>query len=202
MNCMENLQKLSDDYSDTIKFPKGGGTDYSISRGKYTRMAYCRVNKDWQNAEDAFHNAVLSILENPVDHMPQEDFEKFFTRVLFYSISKSKRSPHQREVSHLENNAYLEAWDETNFDAKSSAITLISDSLFLEREMIMDEVLSEVNEQLLKLSSFRRQIVSMGVLYGYSPKEISIITDCNPKSISKMIQRFKETLKEKNNGHR
>ncbi|RLD64883.1 MAG: hypothetical protein DRI98_15195 [Bacteroidetes bacterium] len=186
--------------ADRIKFPASYSKDYIIERGKYTKMAYGRLSKNWQNAEDAVNNAYLSVLENPPRvEMDEESFEAFFTTVLKGTISKMLRTGHAREVSMTDTSnkyaQYLEV--ECDEEDREEVIALADSETNPETVFLVGEILDDVVIEIDKLKHGHRQIMYLNVLYGYKPREIFNITGDSPHNIRQVIRRFRQSMEER-----
>jgi len=199
------IEQHAHKHADRIRFPVNQGKDYIIERGKYTKMAYGRLQQNWQNAEDAVNNAYLKILESPPKkEMDEEEFEAYFTVVLQTTIIDSMKSERQREMS-MNNDPhkyvqYLEVEQESDMDdfsRREEVVALADEETDPESAALANEMLDIIDGEIARLKFTHRQIVALNVLYGYKPREIHVITGDSPTQIRKVIQRFRELMKEK-----
>jgi len=192
-------------HADRIRFPVNQGKDYIIERGKYTKMAYGRLQQNWQNAEDAVNEAYLSILEHPPKRgMNEENFEAFFTVVLLGVIGKMFRNDKAKESNMVTDPGrfaqYLEVEEDSDLDdysKREEIVALADEETNPESALLAKEMLDIIEKEIAKLKFNHRQVVALNVLYGYKPREVHAITGDSPANIRKVIQRFRDTMKEK-----
>lgn len=193
------LDNLAIEHADRIKFPVNKGKDYIIQRGKYTKMAYGMLDKNWMNAEDCVQEAFLKVLENPhTVHMSSECFEAYFTTVTKSVAINMKRNDHQREV-HQANDAgkylqYLEV--ESDEEHKEEVIALADINTDPSQTALATELLKVVTVWIDGLKPAHRQVVALSVLYGHTYKEVVSITGSSYSNVRKIIQRFRERMSE------
>jgi len=198
------IEQHANRHADRITFPPNQGKDYIIKRSKYTKMAYGRLGKNFQNAEDAVNNAYLKVLEHPPRAMSDEEFESYFTVVLMSTIIDSMKSERQREIS-MNNRPekfvqYLEVEDESDLDEwsrREEIVAIADEELNPETSLLAKEMLAVINQEIGKLKFSHRQIIALNVLYGYKPREVQGITGESSAKIRMTIHRFRETMKEK-----
>jgi len=199
------IEQHAHNHADRIRFPTNQGKDYIIERGKYTKMAYGRLQQNWMNAEDAVNEAYLSILEHPPKKpMNEKEFEAFFTVVLLGVVGKMFRSDKAKEINMVsdagKNLQYLESEDDADLDdfTKREEIVAVADEeTNPESAFVAKEMLALINREIDKLKFTHRQIVALNVLYGYKPREIQAITGDTSAKIRMTIFYFRETMKEK-----
>jgi len=199
------IQAHANNHADRIRFPANQGKDYIIERGKYTKMAYGRLQQNWQNAEDAVNSTYLKILEHPPKkEMSDISFEAFFTTILNTVIVDSMRSDRQREIKMVTDHSkyvqYLEVEEESDmddFNKREEIVAIADEETNPESAFIAGEMLDLINREIAKLKFTHRQIIALNVLYGYKPREIQVITGDTSAKIRMTIYHFRETMKEK-----
>jgi len=172
-------------------------------RGKYTKLAYGRLKKNFQNAEDAVQEAYLYALIHPVkQYISEEDFEALFTVILLGVIGRMYRNDMAKEKNYITDGGkflqYLEVEEESDMDEFSNreeVVSLANEDSNPEMSLLAREVLNDITLEIDKLTFIHRQVVALNVLYGYKPREIHNITGDSPVNIRKIIQRFRNTMK-------
>ena len=198
---MNDITAHAEEHLDRIKFPINNGKDYIIERGKYTKMAYGRLQKNWQNAEDAVQDAYISILEHPPSYeMSDKDFEAFFTTVLSGVIGKMYSSERKQEMSHVSTAGKYAQYSEAEInddDSHEEVISLADENTNPELDTLAGEFLEEIKADINRLSFNKRTIVTLSVLYQYKPYEIADITGINIRTIYAAVKDFRNFMREK-----
>ncbi len=199
----EQVEHHAQNHLDVLVFPKGEGKDYIMKRGKYTRMAYGRLNQSWQNAEDAVQEAYLKILENPPKKvMTTAGWEAFFTVVLKGVIYNSKRNSRQTEVNMTGKNhlQYSEVESDSDMDeySKREEVVAVADAeKNPEKKVLAAEMLLAISEEIDRLRPVAKLVVSLNVLYGFKPRDIQVITGGSSNAIRQHIHRFRLAMEER-----
>lgn len=193
---MDMLEKHAKLHLDRLVFPNKANHDYILERGKYTKMAYGRLGKNWQNAEDAVQEAYLSIMEYPPPyHMNMEQFEAYFTTVLNGVIGKMFRTERNQEVNHVAPDGKYLQYDEDDDDENHTIVLPDIDSN-PEDAALTGEVEKKVRAEIDKLKPIPRTIAAMSILYGYKPREIMAITGDKPMLVYNTIKNFRKKMQE------
>ena len=198
------IKQHAERHLDRLKFPTNQGKDYIIERGKYTKMAYGRLQKNWNNAEDAVQETYLSIMEYPPkSEMNEEAFEAFFSVVLNGVIGKMFRNEKSQEKSSVTPaGKYLQYSEvETNDEEnnREEIIALPDEETNPESAYLAGETLERIKKEIGKLDFNPRNVVALSVLYGYKPREIVQITGISSSNVRSYIKRFRAQMKEKMN---
>ena len=195
------IEQHANNHADRIRFPPNQGKDYIIERSKYTKMAYGRLQQNWQNAEDAVNSTYLYILEYPPKkEMDEESFERFFTVVLMGVIGRMYRNDRSKErnsVTDLGKYAqYLEVEENEDdmSERREEIIAIADEDTNPEIVALSRELLASIEREIYKLKFKPKQIVAMNVLYGYKPREIQAITGDSKNTIWSAIKRFRHTM--------
>ena len=199
------ILRHAEKHLDKIKFPTNQGQSYILERGKYTKIAYGKLQKNWMNAEDAVQEAYLYALAHPVKkHLLEEEFEALFMVILQGVIGRMYRNDKAKERNSCTNAGkylqYLEVEEESDIDEyanREEIVALANEDTNPELALLAKEVLGDITLEIDRLKFIPRQIIALNVLYGYKPREIHDVTGDNPAKIRKIIQRFRNTMKRK-----
>ena len=191
------IEEHANKHLDKIRFPTNQGKDYILERGKYTKMAYGRLQQNWLNAEDAVQEAYLMLLEYPVHTSTLQDFEALFTVVLNSVISRMYRNDKAQEKNcvtpagkYLQ---YLEV--EEDEDRREKPVALADEESNPETFNVAEEMLDQVRYEIGVLSFNTRNILTLAVIYGYKPKEIVEITGIKREKVYSDIKLFRKFMK-------
>lgn len=188
---------------DRIKFPTNQGGMYILERGKYTKMAYSKLQKNWQNAEDAVQECYRTLLEYPscASFQELEDFEAYFTCVLNGVISRMYRTDKAQEKHNVTPSGkyvqYLEV-DINEQDDKQLEIVALPDELSdPAATFLAGEMLGKIKHEIGRLPFNARNVVALNVLYQYKPREIVEITGLSVANVYSHIKRFRARMEER-----
>ncbi len=197
------MVRHAEKHLDKIKFPKGVG-DHTMIRGKYTKIAYGRLQKNWQNAEDAVQQTYLKILENPTSiEMSEDEYEAFYRVILMCTINDSFRSEKRREVNHVRDDKWLQYLEQSvEEEANNEHVHLGDEDSSAESQALAQELYKWTVVEIDRLKPNAKNIVYLSVVYGYKPREICMITGDTTIHIANTLYYFRRTMKEKMNEYR
>jgi len=195
---MTLLEQHAKEHLDKIRFPTSQGKNYILERGKYTKMAYGRLQNNWQNAEDAVQEAYLSLLEYPVDVKSYSNFEYLFVAVLYGVIGRMYRNEKAQERHSVPAaGKYLQYLEVEPDGSKEKPVSIGDGNADPALAKIAEEMLERVKSEIDKLKFNSRNILTLSVLYGYKPQNISNITGLKIKKVYWTIKNFRRKMEDR-----
>ena len=201
------LEAHAEKHLDKILFPTNQGQSYILERGKYTKMAYGRLKKNWMNAEDAVQETYRTLLSYPAAGSFQrlEDLEAYFTCVLLGVISRMYRNEKAQEKhSVTPDNKYLQYSEvevnenDVKFDeGADKTVALADENTNPESSCLAGEMSDKIRKEIDRLPFNYRTTIALSVLYEHKPSEIHDITGRSVSKISDDIYRFRKSMEDK-----
>lgn len=139
-----------------------------------TVMFYAALNilKDERLAEDAVHEAFLSIIDNfsKISAIPCHKIKSFFVIIVKHKAIDIYRKRKRQ---------YAESFDET---------------LYFDAAKLSDDSCGELAAAVLRLPDIYRDTLKLKYIHGFSTLEISEILNVNEATVTKRIERAKQKL--------
>ncbi len=128
------------------------------------------------------------------------EYEALFTTVLLGVIAKMYRNDKSKEKNMLTSPSqwkqYLEQEEDDEDSGGEEVFAMVDSASDPADRAIADEMLENIAIEINGFKFSQRQVLALSVLYGYSNKEIVMITGTAPANIRQIVKRFRDKMKE------